>query len=241
MANDANELSPNLRRLISCTAIADGSRPEWKFGFDKYVNSTLPNEKTELLRAITCTVNVTILNEMLVMMITNNSDIRLQDASTLFSNIAANPVGHQVAMDFLTNRWNETSAYFGGFQGFGGGTMARLFRSLCNRVNTQAKLNQLKKLRSDHPAELGSSKSVSQGMEVAEANVLWVQQHYDTIVNWLKSQQSAATTQPTVATTPSTVATTPSTASSVYLDNFSALIMAVLAGFWSLTRFCLFP
>ncbi len=99
-------------------------------------------------------------------------------------------------------------------------------------------------------------------MEVAEANVLWVQQHYDTIVNWLKSQQSAATTQPTVATTPSTVATTPSTASttpstvvttpstvattpstasSVYLDNFSALIMAVLAGFWSLKRFCSFP
>jgi hypothetical protein len=85
-------------------------------------------------------------------------------------------------------------------------------------------------------------------MEVAEANVLWVQQHYDTIVNWLKSQQSAATTQPTVATTPSTVVTTPSTvartpstASSVYLDNFSALIMAVLAGFWSLTRFCSFP
>jgi hypothetical protein len=47
---------------------------------------------------------------MLVMMITNNSDIRLQDASNLFSNIAANPVGHQVAMDFLTNRWDETSA-----------------------------------------------------------------------------------------------------------------------------------
>jgi hypothetical protein len=39
---------------------------------------------------------------MLVMMITNNSDIRLQDATTLFNNIAANPVGHQVAMDFLT-------------------------------------------------------------------------------------------------------------------------------------------
>ena len=56
-------LTPNLRRLISCTAIADGGRTEWKFGFDKYLNSTLPNEKTELLRSITCTVNVTILNE----------------------------------------------------------------------------------------------------------------------------------------------------------------------------------
>jgi len=46
---------------------------------------------------------------MLVMMITPNSEIRLQDASTLFSNIAANPVGHEVALDFLINRWDETS------------------------------------------------------------------------------------------------------------------------------------
>ena len=39
-----------------------------------------------------------------------------------------------------------TSIYhsFGGFQGFGGGTMARLFRALCNRVNTQAKLDKVR-------------------------------------------------------------------------------------------------
>ena len=49
-------------------------------------------------------------NRMLEMMITPDSGIRLQDASTLFSNIAANPVGHEVALDFLINRWNDTSA-----------------------------------------------------------------------------------------------------------------------------------
>lgn len=42
-------------------------------------------------------------------MITPDSGIRLQDANTLFANIAANPVGHQVALDFLTNRWNDVS------------------------------------------------------------------------------------------------------------------------------------
>ncbi len=44
---------------------------------------------------------------MLKMMIDPKSGIRLQDALTVFSNIAANPVGHQVALDFLTKRWND--------------------------------------------------------------------------------------------------------------------------------------
>lgn len=47
---------------------------------------------------------------MLEMMITPTSGIRLQDANTLFSNIAANPVGHEVALDFMTNRWNAVYA-----------------------------------------------------------------------------------------------------------------------------------
>jgi len=72
-------------------------------------------------------------------------------------------------------------------------------------------------------------------MEVAEANVLWVQQHYGTIVNWLKSQKPAVTTQPTVSTTPSA-------ASSVFLNNFFLLMaMAVFSGSWTLTRSCYIP
>jgi len=37
---------------------------------------------------------------------------------------------------------------------------------------------------------LGNSKSVQQGIEVAEANVEWVTKNYATIVGWLKSANS---------------------------------------------------
>ena len=33
---------------------------------------------------------------------------------------------------------------------------------------------------------LGSSKTVQQGLELAESNVQWVNKHYDTVINWLK-------------------------------------------------------
>ncbi|XP_032798708.2 aminopeptidase N [Daphnia magna] len=230
MTDATKELQPNLRRLISCTAIAEGGRPEWEFGFNRYLDSTLANEKTELLRAITCSLDVGILNEMLNRMITPSSGIRLQDANTLFSNIAANPVGHGVALDFLINRWDDVVAYFGNYEGFGGDAITRLFRALCNRVNNDEKLEKLTKLSTDHSSSFNSA-SARQGLELAQTNVRWVKKHYGTIVNWLKSQNSATegTTVTSLAstTTPSTVATTPSSAARAFVNHFFILMAAI--------------
>ena len=44
---------------------------------------------------------------LLTLMITRNSGIRIQDANTLFSSIASNSLGHQIALDFLVNRWDD--------------------------------------------------------------------------------------------------------------------------------------
>ena len=40
-------------------------------------------------------------------MIDPNSGIRLQDVNTFFTNIAANPVGNEIALDFMINRWDD--------------------------------------------------------------------------------------------------------------------------------------
>ena len=56
-------ISPNLLRLITCTAIANGGQREWDHGYEKYKNSTLVNEKNDLLRAITCSRDPVIINK----------------------------------------------------------------------------------------------------------------------------------------------------------------------------------
>jgi hypothetical protein len=43
-------------------------------------------------------------------MIDETSGISLQDANTLFSSIASNPIGHGVALDFLITRWDEVNS-----------------------------------------------------------------------------------------------------------------------------------
>ena len=49
--------------------------------------------------------------------------------------------------------------------------------------------HQLIQLRDDHMDVLGSSKSVKQGVELAQSNVQWVEQHYSEVVDWLKNQK----------------------------------------------------
>lgn len=44
---------------------------------------------------------------MLELMIDPDSGIRLQDLNTFFTNIAANEVGNQVALDFMIDRWDD--------------------------------------------------------------------------------------------------------------------------------------
>ena len=55
------------------------------------------------------TINVVFmcLKSTLDLMIKPNSGIRLQDVNLLFNNILSYPMGHQLALDFLTNRWDD--------------------------------------------------------------------------------------------------------------------------------------
>lgn len=50
---------------------------------------------------------------------------------------------------------------------------------------------------------LGKSKTVEQGIEVAEANVAWVTKNYGSMVNWLKNVNEPATTTTSLPTTSS--------------------------------------
>lgn len=68
---------------------------------------------------------------------------------------------------------------------------------------------------------LGKSKTVEKGIEVAEANVAWVNKNYVPMVNWLKIVNEPVTT--TTTRLPST-----SSAPNPIKSEFFILILAVL-------------
>lgn len=226
--NSDNELSPNQKRLISCTAIENGGQSEWDFAYKIYLASTVAAEKKDLMSAMSCTKQSAILLHMLEMMIDSGSGIRLQDATELFSNVASTPLGNTIALDFLISRWDDIDEYFSGYAGFGGGALPTFFQSICNRVNTEEQLQKLMELYQDHIDTFEESQAAQQGIEVANSNLQWMNVNYDTISEWLNNYTPPTAPPTTQPTTEPTISTTPSSAN-VLQQTLSVFITALLS------------
>ncbi|XP_046442871.1 aminopeptidase N-like [Daphnia pulex] len=209
-------LSPNQRNFILCAGVENGRQLEWNFAYDQYRSTDNGN----FLVAMTCTRESSIIYDLLSKMLDPNS-IRSEDVDTLFGNLAANPIGNTMALDFLTRRWNDIE------KALGTSHFVYFFRSLCDRLNTPAQYDQMIKLRDDH-IDILNSTTVEQGLDIVRANVEWMTLNQEEIGGWLKNPSTATalpTTEPTTVTTteivivtttvePGTEDTTTSTASS---------------------------
>jgi len=64
MNDPANvDVSSDLRRIISCTAVTYGGPAEYAFIFKKYRESKAGSEKNDYLRAMTCTTDRTLISK----------------------------------------------------------------------------------------------------------------------------------------------------------------------------------
>ena len=59
-------LSPNQKKTLTCTAIANGGKAEWDFAYEIYLKSEVVNEKQALLSAMGCSKDAAILSKFVV-------------------------------------------------------------------------------------------------------------------------------------------------------------------------------
>jgi len=186
MNNPSNHtiISPNLMRVVVCTAIANGGDAEWNFAYEQYLKADLASEKDILLYAVSCTRNQSNLIKLLEWSLNSTFGIRRQDASSVFRNVANNMVGRNLIFDFLRNRWEDTVNYFSSLY-----DLAQIIDSACVGFNSQSETNELKQFQVDHEDEMGTAdRAVTQAIERAEANTNWMKLHYREVIDWLQQQ-----------------------------------------------------
>jgi len=67
---DKSLISPDLRRVISCTAVTFGGAAEYTFAFKKYRETyKAGSEKNEYLRAVTCTTDRILITKYYIILI----------------------------------------------------------------------------------------------------------------------------------------------------------------------------
>ncbi|CAK9804071.1 Aminopeptidase N [Anthophora plagiata] len=181
--NQNNPISPNLKAVVYCTAIRVGGQVEWDFAWERYLETNVGSEKDLLLRALGCTRESWLLNRYLDWTITENSGIRKQDASRVFSAVARNDIGQPLAFDFFRNKWSRLRKYFGTSLL----TINRIVKTATRGVNTKYEFKDLVDFTNEHKEDFGSAtRTVQQAIEQSEANLQWIEANHATIYNWLE-------------------------------------------------------
>uniref|UniRef100_A0A8C1G6R0 Aminopeptidase n=1 Tax=Cyprinus carpio TaxID=7962 RepID=A0A8C1G6R0_CYPCA len=103
--NGTNDIHPNLRRAIYCSAIASGDEYDWEFAWKEYQRATVTAEKDKLRYALTCTKEIWLLNRYLQYTL-DPSKIRKMDLVSTISYIAKNVAGQPLAWDFVRGHWS---------------------------------------------------------------------------------------------------------------------------------------
>ena len=122
------------------------------------------------------------------MTIAEDSEIRKQDASSALRSVSRNRIGRDIAWDWVRNDYDRISAYFGPKVGIGG-PIEEMVVTIASDFNTKLKLEELKKFYSQHTDDFGTNnREIQKAIQKVKANMNWMDNNYETIVDWLENR-----------------------------------------------------
>lgn len=204
------QIPADIKDVVYNTAVRTGGVTEWTFLLDQFKTTKIDSDRQKYMAALSATEDPTTLRNLLNMTIhREESGIRLQDCIYIYRSISVNPVGREVAMAWLSDSYDEIVDSLGeAGSNAGGGGFARLASTIidgyANTANTEADIETINKLVSDHPADFGGSISaIEDSLKNAKLNIQWNDLHLENVVQWLKEQypEQETTTIPTPETT----------------------------------------
>lgn len=104
MNTNNNQVPPNYRQIVYCTAIREGTEIEWNFVFDQYLNETDSNIKNTLQAAMSCSRLPWLISKYLSIQI-DPSIIRIQDALSGLRAAATKPESNLKTWNYIKDNW----------------------------------------------------------------------------------------------------------------------------------------
>ncbi|XP_034083036.1 aminopeptidase Ey [Gymnodraco acuticeps] len=179
-----NLIHPNLRSVVYCSAMEAGEEAEWEFGWSQFRNASVASEASKLMSALACTSDVSLLKRYLSYTL-NSTMIRKQDATSVITSVASNSVGQVLAWDFVREHWEYMFTQYG----VGSFSFASMITGVTARFSTTAELQQLLHFIEVHGEDSfgPASLAVAQALERTRANIKWVQQNQQEVLDWFRT------------------------------------------------------
>ena len=129
-----------------------------------------------------------ILQAYLEMTIEDNSKIRKQDGIRAILSVCRNRIGRDVAWDWLRSEYDRISTYFGRKLGIGS-PIEDMVVTIASDFNSNFKLNELEEFYNEHIDDLGTNnRLIKKAIQKVKANINWMDNNYETIVEWLQNR-----------------------------------------------------
>nr|XP_023023668.1 aminopeptidase N-like isoform X1 [Leptinotarsa decemlineata] len=174
---ETNIIPKDLRGVVYCTTLKHGGEMEWEFLWKQYQNSNVATEKGTLLNALGCTQEIWLLTRYLEWSM-NDTRIRRQDSSTVFSSVARNDIGYYIAKNFFYENVNQIFKHLQPNKR----RISRYLSSLANQMTDEKDLQELEHFIDENKENFSEvKKGVEQSLETVKINVQWQNKHADAI------------------------------------------------------------
>ncbi|KAJ8936471.1 hypothetical protein NQ314_012334 [Rhamnusium bicolor] len=161
-------IDPNLKEVVYSAGIKYGGIAEWQHCWNVYNNTTSPNEKKLLLKALGTASDPWLLQRYLMETLDKNM-VKPEDVKVVLAVVAANPEGRLLAWRHLKAYWPTMHSLYGN------GTL--LMGNLISAVSIYF-----------NGMNVGSAtRSLEQSLEIIKLNINWVSQNEEDIYTWLRN------------------------------------------------------
>ncbi|XP_061819450.1 aminopeptidase Ey-like [Nerophis lumbriciformis] len=174
MKNSTKTISPDLRAVVYCSAIAAGGVEEWDFAWAKFKNAAIASEAKKLMSALACTKQPQLLNRFLEYSL-DTEKIPEQLADFVITHVAANAIGLPLAWSFVLRNWDhlENESFFS-------------LEGVTRRFSTEFEYQQLL----DFKEENGAKWDVTYALERTKSKMKWVAENREQVRDWFAGETS---------------------------------------------------
>ncbi|XP_063990680.1 putative aminopeptidase-2 isoform X2 [Diachasmimorpha longicaudata] len=181
-ANEKELVPVNLRNTIYCTAIKRGTTDDWNFLWDKYKTAPLATEKVLILGALGCSEDKVLLKKLLTAAITEDSPIRFQDSTSVFSGVySSGHAGAVLTLDFVRQYYVDMYKYYGSYS-----PVEAILSGISSQFSTEELVAEFEKFVNEFEVKIPEiQSSLRSSLKRAKQELQWYDDRSPEIFAWL--------------------------------------------------------
>jgi puromycin-sensitive aminopeptidase len=175
---DRSKIPADLRLAVFRIAIASGGPSDYDDVLKQYRDTDMSEEKRRCLQALGNSTDAALLQKTLDWALTE--EVRNQDLMFPLGSVASNPLGREMAWNFLKTNWETL------FKRYGEGSflLSSILSSAASYFSSHEKATDIEEFFKAHPAP-NAARTITQIVEKTRVNATWLQRDREGIVTAL--------------------------------------------------------